>query len=104
VPVESIDDKLRFAIANRRLLELSYHGRLRVVEPHDYGIQRGTTRLLVYQLRGSGGRPQKSDRGWRLLDVPKISTCTVLDETFPGSRGQSHQQHFVWDVVYARVA
>jgi hypothetical protein len=26
-----------------------------------------------------------------------------LDETFPGSRGQSHQRHIEWDILYARV-
>jgi hypothetical protein len=27
----------------------------------------------------------------------------VTDQTFAGSRGQSHQQHFQWDTLYARV-
>lgn len=99
-----IDEQLRSAIAGRRLIECTYLGKLRVAEPHDYGVQRGATKLLVYQLRGSGGTPGKSSRGWRLLDVSKLERCVVLEETFPGSRGDAHQHHFVWDVVYARVA
>ena len=99
-----LDQQVRDAIAAKRLLQLRYHGALRVVEPHDYGILKGTARLLVYQLRGAAGASRKSASGWRLLDVPLIEACTVMAETFPGSRGASHQRHHEWDVVYARVA
>jgi hypothetical protein len=102
--VSSIDGQLRFAIANKRLIELSYGGRLRVAEPHDYGVHKGTTRLLIYQRRESGATQAKGRVGWRLLDVSKIEGCVVLDDTFPGSRGGPHQHHHVWDVVYARLA
>lgn len=99
----SIDEKVRLAIANKRLLQLRYGGSLRDVEPHDYGVQKGLERLLVFQLRGPmrSGRP--SAREWRLLDLPKIEECTVLDDMFPGSRGDSHKTHMAWDVIYARV-
>jgi hypothetical protein len=99
----SIDEQLRFAIANKRLIQLRYHGHLRVAEPHDYGVQKGTTKLLIYQVRGPASAQRSDVRGWRLLEVSKIDGCLVLEETFPGSRGPSHQHHYVWDVVYARV-
>jgi hypothetical protein len=35
----ALDEHLRFAIAHRRLIQLSYGGHLRVVEPHDYGLK-----------------------------------------------------------------
>jgi hypothetical protein len=100
----SLDGQLKFAIANKRLVQLSYGGSLRVAEPHDYGIQKGKTRLLIYQRRGSVATTRKSADGWRLLDVSKIENCRVLDDTFSGSRGEPHQHHYVWDVLYARVA
>lgn len=99
----SLDSVLRFAIAGRRLLQLTYHGRVRVVEPHDYGVLKGRARVLVYQLRASGEARAKSATGWRLLDVDKMQACTVLDDTFGGSRGLDHRQHQTWDVLYARV-
>ena len=99
----SVDEELRFAIANKRLLQVSYKGRVRVAEPHDYGVQKGVARLLAYQRSAAGSGPRKDVTGWRLLDLPKIERCLVLDETFPGSRGQAHQAHNVWDVLYARV-
>jgi hypothetical protein len=27
----------------------------------------------------------------------------MLDETFAGSRGAAHQQHYVWEMLHARV-
>jgi hypothetical protein len=101
----STDEQLRFAIARKQLVQLTYNGRTRIAEPHDYGVKNGTRRLLVYQLRASGAtmQEQKPERGWRLLEVSKIEECSVLDETFGGSRGQSSQRHIVWDELFVRV-
>jgi hypothetical protein len=103
IQCSSIDEQLRFAIANKRLIQVGYRGDLRIAEPHDYGLQHGAANLLIYQLRGSRRAPGSRTRGWKMLNVSKIDTCLILDETFPGSRGQSGQHHFDWDVVYARV-
>lgn len=99
----SIDKQLRFAITNKRLVEIRYHGRLRIAEPHDYGVHKGIDRLLICQLRAQVHRPGKSARGWRLLDVPQIETCRVLEAQFHGSRGSSHRNHVQWEILYARV-
>jgi hypothetical protein len=98
----STDAQIRFAIANRRLVELRYGGAARTAEPHDYGIQNGRPRLLVFQLRGPA-RPGHAPTGWRLLDVAKIDEIAALEDTFPGSRGRSHQSHYQWEIVWARV-
>jgi len=101
-PLSSLDYRIRFAIAHRRLIEITYQRFARQAEPHDYGRQRGVDRLLIYQLRGPA-RPGHRSTGWRLLDVPKIEALTVLDEEFAGSRGTQQQDHHNWDDVYARV-
>jgi hypothetical protein len=103
MPDEPLDAQIRFAIANKRLVQLTYHGAQRVAEPHDYGLQKGLVRLLVYQLRGSNSTGRSGTRGWRLLDVPDIEDILVLREAFPGSRGHEHSKHYVWDVLCARV-
>jgi hypothetical protein len=95
--------KLRFAIAQRRLLGLEYNGRLRIVEPHDYGAMNGTSKLLVYQLHADGHDEARPAAGWRLLDLAKIGVCRVLEQTFAGSRGDAHELHMQWDAVFARV-
>jgi len=101
-PSGSLDARLRYAIENKRLVQVRYHGRSRVAEPHDYGVQKGIERLFVFQLRASG--PSRENvRGWRLLDLAKIEDCVVLDETFAGSRGASHPSHMEWEVLHARV-
>jgi hypothetical protein len=95
--------KLRFAIAHKRLLGLEYNARLRVAEPHDFGAMNGTAKLLVYQLLVDGAASDNRAQGWRLLEVRKIGACKVLEQTFAGSRGDSHSQHIHWDAVFARV-
>lgn len=99
----TIDERIRFAIANRRLVDVRYGGTMRVAEPHDYGVQNGRERLLVFQLRAPA-RPGHTPTGWRLLDLVKIQELAVRADTFPGSRGQSHPAHYEWEEVYARVS
>lgn len=99
----SLDDRLRFAIGNKLLLELRYHANTRIVEPHDFGLQKGVARLLAFQRASTGDIPGRNVSGWRLLDTAKIEACTVLGETFAGSRGARHKRHYAWDVLYARV-
>lgn len=94
---------MRFAIAHKRLVEIRYNGTSRVAEAHDYGVQKGVERLFVYQLRAPTRSSRQPATGWRLLDVPKIESCVLLDETFPGSRGRSDQHHLKWDTLYVRV-
>lgn len=102
-PAASLDEKLRFAIAHKRLIEVRYSGKARVAEPHDYGVQKGAAKLLAFQRDGSGDMHGRSVSGWRLFDVAKIEECVVLDRAFPGSRGALHEHHYVWDELYARV-
>jgi hypothetical protein len=98
---DSLDRRVRRAIADKRLLEFRYKRADRLGEPHDYGVIDGTERLLVFQLRG----PDSGNGavGWRLLDIAKIENCVVTERTFAGSRGPSHQQHNQWETLYARV-
>ena len=94
------DQQLRFAIAQKRLLQLDYKSKHRLVEPHDYGIRNGVVRIMVYQLNDGSGQPAA---GWRLLDTAGISACTVQEASFAGGRGDSSQQHVEWDELFARV-
>jgi hypothetical protein len=96
--VSLADRQIRVAIAGKRLIRFTYGSLSRVAEPHDYGVQHGVVRLLVYQRRAV-----PFSRGWRLLDVSKITRLEVLDETFDGTRGDAHAHHFQWDAFFARV-
>jgi hypothetical protein len=59
--------------------------------------------LLAYQRQETGETQRKSVPGWRLFDVAKMETCSILEETFQGSRSDPHQHHYTWNVLYARV-
>lgn len=101
---DPLDAQLRLAIAHKRLIAFAYHGVVRVAEPHDYGIKTGSRKLLVYQLRTADDGRDQPTTGWRLLDVAQIEACTVSEIAFAGSRGESSQQHMMWDEVFARVS
>lgn len=101
--IDSRKDRLiRQAIREKRLLRFTYMGKIRVAEPHDYGVQNGKVRLLSYQIKGestSGRLP-----AWRWLDVDGMSGISLEAEHFKGSRGVDSTQHHKWDQLYARVA
>ena len=101
-PQHTLDNQLRFAIANKRLIRFTYQSAVRVAEPHDYGVRDGTLTLLAFQ-RQKAGRKDNHVRGWRWLDLDRIQDCMVLEETFGGTREAAGQQHHRWDVLYARV-
>lgn len=73
------------AIDSRAVIEFSYGGGHRVVEPHAHGISTaGNEVLRGYQVSGyssSGNSPS-----WRLFDVSKITGLTVTTRTFPTNR------------------
>jgi hypothetical protein len=96
------DGLIRRAIREKRLVRLMYTGKIRIVEPHDYGVQGGKVRLLSYQIGGesnSGKLP-----AWRWLDVDRMFDIAVENEHFKGSRGADSTLHHTWDELFARVA
>src|SRR5215468_1658878 len=92
-----IDQSIRTAIRERRLMRLHYQEREKTVEPHDYGIQNGVVRLLAFQIAGSSrGRLPN----WRWLDIDKMSDVQLFDQTFPGGRPSG--KHHIWDELFIR--
>lgn len=73
------------AIAAQRLLEFSYKGSIRVVEPHILFMNgQNDLRLWAWWVRGyslSGHRP-----GWRQYIVSGMAGIRILAENFAGSR------------------
>ena len=100
MPDPNIDQLLRTAIAEMRLVRLHYLDRERIVEPHDYGEHKGVIKLLTYQVGGSSSRPLPN---WRWMDVPQISDAQLLDQTFPGGRLIKSGKHHKWDKLFMRV-
>src|ERR1041384_599504 len=72
------------AIHEKRLLRFSYHGKPRIVEPQDYGIQNKTANLFTYQTGGESSSSPLPD--WRKFAVGNMFNVELLEESFPGSR------------------
>ena len=67
----TIDQSLRSAIENTRIVKLRYGNRERIIEPHDYGIQKGVARLLAYQIGGaSSWANSPTGDGWMSTRSP----------------------------------
>jgi DNA invertase Pin-like site-specific DNA recombinase len=96
----NINPLLWKAIEEARLIRLRYKDRLRVVEPHDYGIHNGTVKLFAYQVGGSSSH-QLPD--WRWMEADLISDIQLLNRTFPGGRPTPSGKHHQWDKVFIRV-
>ena len=96
----NIDKVIRSAIAETRLVQLRYHGRDRIVEPHDYGEHKGVVKLLTYQVGGSSSGVLPN---WRWMDVEHVSDAHLLDQTFAGGRTTASGKHHQWDKLFVRV-
>lgn len=97
----AVHQRILTAIHERRLLRFTYLDKTRIVEPHDYGIRKGTVYLFAYQIAGESGSSRLPD--WRKFAVPRISKLELLEKSFPGSRAIPAQRHQEWDVLFARV-
>jgi predicted DNA-binding transcriptional regulator YafY len=96
---EQLDQLIRKAIAKKHLIRFRYQEKERIVEPHDYGIQKGITRLLSWQI---GGQSSGRLPGWRWFDVSDMQDVEILDKSFPGNREVSGKHH-QWDEIFIRV-
>ena len=82
-------------------MRFKYHNKERIVEPQDYGIQKGVVYLFTYQTAGESSSSRLPD--WRKFAVLSMSKLELLEEIFPGSRSVPSQRHQEWDVLFARV-
>ena len=73
-----IDQLLRMAIEQKRLIRLIYRDKPRIVEPHDYGVHKGSIKLLAYQAGGFSSGPLPN---WRWMEVNLISGIGLLNRS-----------------------
>jgi len=100
VSASRIDALLRRAIEQRRLIRFNYKDKPRIVEPHDYGVHKGSVKLFGYQVGGLSSEPLPN---WRWALVNSISDLDLLKRTFPGRRPTASGKHHQWDQIFVRV-
>jgi hypothetical protein len=100
LPASRIDALLRRAIEQRRLIRFNYKDKPRIVEPHDYGVHKGSVKLFGYQVGGLSSEPLPN---WRWALVNSISDLDLLKRTFPGRRPTASGKHHQWDQIFIRV-
>jgi hypothetical protein len=88
------------AIEQTRMIRLMYHGKQRILEPHDHGILNGSVQLLGYQTGGASSRPLPN---WLLMKTDAAADLEPLDQTFPGGRPTPMGNHIKWDKIFIRV-
>lgn len=88
------------AIEQTRMMQLIYHGKIRILEPHDHGILNGSVQLLGYQVGGSSSRRLPN---WLLMKTDEITGLTLLEQTFPGGRPTASGNHVRWKNLFIRV-
>lgn len=89
-PDSKLDQLLRTAIEQTRLLQLRYRNKNRIIEPHDYGQHNGIIKRLTWEIGGSSSCPLPN---WRWMETGQISDAQLLDQTFPGSRPTPSDKH-----------
>jgi hypothetical protein len=99
-PASRIDALLREAIGKKRLIQFTYKDKPRIVEPHDYGVHKGSVKLFGYLVAGLSSHPLPN---WRWALVNSISDVDLLNRTFPGRRPVASGKHHRWDQIFARV-
>jgi hypothetical protein len=88
------------AIEQVRMIRLLYHGKQRILEPHDHGILKGSVQLLGYQTAGKSSRRLPN---WLLMKTDEIVDLELLDEAFTGGRPTATGNHIGWDKLFIRV-
>jgi len=70
------------ALLNRKVLEFSYDGQSRIVEPQSYGLSKKTDHPVIRAYQRAGGSVSGYTKGLRLFDVGKISSLRQTGERF----------------------
>ncbi|MEC4848988.1 MAG: hypothetical protein RI100_07360 [Nitrosarchaeum sp.] len=92
----TMDEMIREAMSEKKLVSFDYDSFHRIAELHVYGRQNDKNGILAHQI---GGQSSDGDLGWKIMYVNKITNMKVLDETFQGKR-ETTGKHTSWEIRY----
>ena len=78
---KNINPEICDAISSRKMIQFSYDGGIRIVEPYCYGLTKeGNEVLRAFQIKGysKSGNPY----GWKLFKVSKIKNLKINEDHF----------------------
>lgn len=87
------------AIERNLQVEFTYDERLRIVEPHIYGVRCGSEQLFAFQVGGGSNSGEIGD--WRTFKLESIKELKLTKTKIAGPRDGN--QHGNWDIVHARI-
>lgn len=80
-PRKTVEDLIRQALVERRVVQFKYHGHSRRVEPHALGRVTGE-RLALLGWQVSGGSASEPPPGWRTFVLAEIEPLKLMSKTF----------------------
>lgn len=90
------------SIEHRHLLQFTYEGFFRIIEPHMYGSDAtGKDLLCGFQIAGTDGLGKRN--GWHKFEVSKISDLACLPTKFPGPRHPYRLASKTFKRIYCQV-
>lgn len=92
----TMDEMIREAMSERKLLAFDYKDKPRIVQPHVYGRKNDGNGILAKQ---TGGESSQEELGWRRMYLRDMTNMKVLDETFSG-KIDTVGEHSPWDIYY----
>lgn len=90
-----MNELIKQAITNKKLIEFLYKGHPRVIEPHVLGVNDNVTQVLGFQVGGSSSTGRIPE--WRRFDVQKIAYLNVTEIRFLGRQPNPSGKHSSWD-------
>ena len=99
-----MNETIRDAIGNKKVLQFTYDDKLRIVEPHVFGISKkecGSDLLRAYQVMG--GSNSDNDLGWRLFSIDKIVDLNILEKTFDTARVYYNPNDSAMQEIYINI-
>jgi hypothetical protein len=92
---------IKESIENMQLIEFYYDGGRRTVEPHCYGqSSKGNDVIRAFQV---GGYSSSGKMAWKLYDLSKVSSLTLLDEKFDSPRTGYRRGDSAMSIIYTQL-
>lgn len=102
IPLDQKRDLLCRAIAEKRLVQFKYDGRLRIVEPFCCGISNANNYVLRgFQIRGTD---KTKPLCWRLYELAEMSQLNVTQHNFKGNRKEYNPEDPALTEIFCRIS